>query len=105
VKKVHDLQARLHSISLTLSGDGSMARREFETRPSLNDRISTIESGMWNTTCAPTDTYRKSLQVAASQLAQVINDLKSVQAELQQAEQELDTLGAPWTPGRTPWKK
>ncbi len=105
VKKVHDLQARLNNISLTLSGDGSMARREFETKPSVNDRISTIESGMWNTTCAPTDTYKKSLQVAASQLGQVITDLKSVQAELQQTEQELDALGAPWTPGRMPWKR
>ncbi|MBK9637544.1 MAG: glycosyl hydrolase [Bacteroidetes bacterium] len=105
VKSLNDIQVRLNAINLKLFGDGSLAKREFETAPSINDRIGTIEYGMWNTTTAPTGTFRKSFAIADKELKQVISDLKSIGADMQGIENTLDQLKAPYTPGRTPFAK
>ena len=105
VKSLHDIQVRMNAINLKLFGDGSMAKREFETAPSINDRVGTIEYGMWNTTTAPTGSYRKSLAIAQKELNQVIADLKSIGTEMKNIETTLDQIKAPYTPGRTPFGK
>ena len=79
-----------------------MARREFETTPSLNDRIGTIEGGMWNTTSNPTGTYRKSYTTAEKQLREAVTSLSEISASIAVFESRMDTLKAPWTPGRKP---
>jgi len=95
----------LNAINLKLFGDGSLAKREFETAPSINDRIGVVEYGMWNTTTAPTGTFRKSFAIAEKELKQVIADLKSIGADMQSLENTLDQLKAPYTPGRMPFAK
>lgn len=98
-------QQRLNAINRQLNGDGSLARREFETTPSINDRIGNIEGGMWSTTSAPTGTYRKSFQLAEKQLNEVINQVQALSTDVQSMETRLDQLKAPWTPGRKPGMK
>ncbi|MBP7243928.1 MAG: glycosyl hydrolase [Bacteroidia bacterium] len=105
VKSLNDIQVRLNAINLKLFGDGSLAKREFETAPSINDRIGVVEYGMWNTTTAPTGTFRKSFAIAEKELKQVIADLKSIGADMQSLENTLDQLKAPYTPGRMPFAK
>jgi photosystem II stability/assembly factor-like uncharacterized protein len=105
VKSLHDVQIRMNAINLKLFGDGSMAKREFETAPSINDRVGTIEYGMWYTTTAPTGSYRKSLAIAQKELNQVIADLKSIGTDMKNIENTLDQIKAPYTPGRTPGGK
>jgi photosystem II stability/assembly factor-like uncharacterized protein len=105
VKSLNDIQVRLNAINLKLFGDGSLAKREFETAPSINDRIGVVEYGMWNTTTAPTGTFRKSFAIAEKELKQVIADLKSIGADMQGLENTLDQLKAPYTPGRMPFGK
>ncbi len=102
IQRVEMAQGRINSISIKLFGDGSLSKREFETVPSISDRVSTIESGMWNTTCAPTGTFKKSFDVAAKQLHEAIDELKSIAAEIKEIDHQLDLLKAPWTPGRVP---
>ncbi len=105
VKSLHDIQVRMNAVNLKLFGDGSMAKREFETASSINDRVGTIEYGMWNTTTAPTGSYRKSLAIAQKELNQVIADLKSIGDDMKSIESTLDQIKAPYTPGRTPFGK
>ena len=105
VKNVNDIQVRMAAINLKLNGDASLAKREFETAPSINDRVGTIEYGMWNTTTAPTGSYRKSFAIAEKELNQVIADLKSIGNDMKNIETTLDQIKAPYTPGRTPFGK
>lgn len=102
VKSVNDLQTRMNAINIKLSGDVSLAKREFETPPSINDRVGTIEYGMWYSTTAPTGSYRKSFAIAEKELKQVAADLKGVGAEMETIENALEQAKAPHTPGRTP---
>ncbi len=102
IARAEAVHQNMQRISRVMNGDGSLARREFETAPSLNDRIGNIEGGMWSTTSAPTGTYRKSYQVAQKQLKEVIAQLEAVSSEIQQMEVRLEQLKAPWTPGRKP---
>lgn len=102
VQAVHLFGERLQAIGLRLNGDGSLARREFETVPSINDRISTIEGGVWGTTSTPTSTYSRSLEIAIKQLKAVISDLRTLANDVVTIERQLDNIRAPWTPGRLP---
>lgn len=89
-----------------MNGDASLAKREFETPPAINDRISTIESTLWNATSAPTQTAMQSFEIASKQFAALLPELKSIDEEIQKVEATLEKNGAPYTPGRLPeWRK
>ncbi len=101
-KKVQGLRQQMNDLGRSLNGDASLARREFETKSSINDRIGRVQGGMWNVTADPTTTYRNDLEVAERQLKPVVDGLKSIGAELNVIEQVLAKSGAPYTPGRRP---
>ena len=105
VKSVEDLEAKMDAFILKLNGDGSLAKREFETPPSINNRVGSIEGAMWSSTTAPTGTMKKSFAIADKDLKQVIIDLKSIGNDMQSIEAMLDQLKAPHTPGRKPFTK
>jgi photosystem II stability/assembly factor-like uncharacterized protein len=106
LQKSSELRKKLQSIGLRLNGDASRARREFETAPSVNDRIGTIEYGVWTTTSRIPKTYMDSYEIAASEFAQIIEELKLAEKELELLEKEMEDSNAPYTPGRWPvWSK
>jgi hypothetical protein len=49
-----------------------------------------------------TGNYRDSFAIAERQFTAALQELKSIAAELAALEDELQELGAPWTPGRIP---
>lgn len=106
LKKTYDLQRRLNAVNTALNGDATLARREFETPPSLNGRVGLIEDGMWNTTSAPTETYQENFRIASRQFSPLLNELKAIAREMEALNKELELKGAPATPGRWPdWKE
>jgi hypothetical protein len=105
IKKAYDIKGSLNALSLQLNGDATRSRREFETVPSINSRVGLLEDGMWNTTCAPTQTFEENYKIASRQLGPVIEGLKTVVQSIEAIERELEMKGAPYTPGRWPvWK-
>jgi len=105
IKKAYDIKGQLNALSLQLNGDATRTRREFETVPSINGRVGLLEDGMWNSTCAPTQTFEDNYKIASKQLGPVIEGLKTVAQSIEAIEQELELKGAPYTPGRWPvWK-
>ena len=105
LQKAYDLNRRLNAVNVQMNGDATLSRREFETPPSLGARVSLIEDGMWNTTSAPTETFRENYAIAATQFGPLLNELKDIAKELEGIRQQLEQKGAPATPGRWPdWK-
>jgi hypothetical protein len=103
--KAYRLQQELLAIKLILSGDQFKARREFETPPSINDRVSGIEYGVWSSTAPIPKLYTESYAIAAKQFTVVLADLKKTDAAMEAVEKELEIKNAPYTPGRWPeWK-
>jgi photosystem II stability/assembly factor-like uncharacterized protein len=102
---IHQLENRLNQVNIKLNGDGSLAKREFETSPSINGRIGNIVGGLWATTSAPTQTYINSYELAKKQFTSVYQEVKNISADLAKLEQTLEMQHTQYTPGRLPeWK-
>ena len=105
-KEVFDIEKRLNAVNVQLNGDATLAQREFETLPSINERIQIVTGGLWNTTAGATQSFMQSFEIAGKQFEPVLAEIKSIGETVKKLEAELEKQGAPYTPGRIPdWKK
>lgn len=99
------IDKRLTEFNNKFNGDVTLARREFETAPSLNGRINFVIGSLWNSTAAPTQTQMMSYTIAENDFTALYNELKKLDTDIKNLEQELEKNDAPYTPGRMPeWK-
>ena len=79
-----------------------MSSRQEPLPWSVADRVGTIHGRLLNVRSDVPGLYEDSYAVAASQFADVLSNLRSINAELEQLESHLEKIGAPHTPGRVP---
>jgi photosystem II stability/assembly factor-like uncharacterized protein len=96
------LASRMQELRVGLNGDSTLANRYEPTPVSLVSRINTIAFAHWDSRAEVPQTLRDSYAAADSEIREVLAELKSIEADLRQFEQELESEGAPWTPGRIP---
>ncbi|MFN3305676.1 MAG: VPS10 domain-containing protein [Candidatus Kapaibacteriota bacterium] len=100
---IRDVQASLDTINMKLNGNPTLYRLNENQPPSVVNRLYYILWGLWATTQEPTETQRKSFSYAKEELAMVIDKLKNIsQNVIPNLEKLLDSINAPWTPGRIP---
>ena len=105
LEQAHAANQELISIRLKLLGDQTRSQREFETIPSINERVSGIEGSVWSSTAPIPTIYTESYTVAAKQFTVLLGDMRRAEALILQLEKELEVNKAPYTPGRWPeWK-
>lgn len=103
---VINIESDLRELNRKLNGDQLRARYEGGTPTSVKGRVDLITGALWSTTAAPTNTFIKSYDAAASKFDEILNDLKSIDNSIKIVESELEKSGAPYTPGRIPeWRK
>jgi hypothetical protein len=103
---VLNMESDLKELNRKLNGDQLRARYEGAAPTSVKGRVDLITGALWSTTAAPTNTFIKSYETAASKFDEILNDLKSIDNNIKQVETDLEKSGAPYTPGRFPeWKK
>ncbi len=102
--KATKLQQSLTDLNIRLNGDGTVASRQFETIPSINDRIYGIQGALWTSTAPVPKTYTDSYEVAKRQFDSFMTDLRTMDTQVRALEDELEANGAPYTPGRWPKK-
>ena len=106
LKDLRDLQMRIELVTRALNGDNSLQKREFESAPSIQSRVGNIMGNLVSGTSSPTNTFKNSYEVAATDFERILNETKSIGNEVHRLETLLDQNGAPYTPGRVPdWKK
>ena len=94
------LRVELRSLSRRLNGDRSRSPHE-EPPESISSRINGVVFAHWNSTANPTDTQRRSLEIAREQLRGLAGELRAVvDGGLAEIDSALDAADAPWTPGR-----
>ena len=99
---INALDTALHDVNDQLNGDPILRRHNEPFPPSLLDRVNTAVNGL-TTTSPPTATHRQELATAQEQLGPLLDRLhKLIEVDLTGIEKQLNTLGAPWTPGRIP---
>jgi hypothetical protein len=96
------LKQQLHDLDRTMNGDATLARNQFETPPSISDRIGRAEYGLWEVTSEPTQVYREAYRIAAKQFGPALTELKRISREVDALEKQLEINNAPYTPGRWP---
>lgn len=105
-EQVLAIQGKLNEINKQMNGDGLRARYEVVAPISLKGRVDMITGALWNTTSAPTETFRSSYNIAADGFGQILTSLQSVTEDIRQIEILLEKYKAPYTPGRLPeWKR
>jgi hypothetical protein len=99
------MQTELNDILVALRGDRTRSRRNVFTPPSISDRVNRIVNGQWESTAAPTITNLNDYQWAAEAFAKELDRLEALSSDIDAFETDLESAGAPWTPGRLPiWK-
>ncbi|MBL1215346.1 MAG: glycosyl hydrolase [Ignavibacteriae bacterium] len=97
------IKIKLNEIDRQLSGDKTLSKLKVTAPPSIGGRISDITWGLWNTSSAPTQTQIESYKITAEEFKPLLNDLKIiVENDLKNLESKMESIGAPWTPGRIP---
>ncbi|MDH4058464.1 MAG: glycosyl hydrolase, partial [Cyclobacteriaceae bacterium] len=102
LEKAYALNLQLIKLSILLNGDRSKARREFETIPSINERVGTVEYSVWSSTSQIPTTHSESFATASSQFTTLLAEMRKVNADIEALEKQLELKGAPYTPGRWP---
>ncbi|MEO0897293.1 MAG: glycosyl hydrolase [Bacteroidota bacterium] len=106
MKELRALEKRLDAVGIKLQGDRSLASRNFETPPSISDRMGRIGYGLWRSTSEPTQTFKDAYAVAAEEFEPVYKEIESIAKAIADMEDKLEKWGAPYTPGRLPgWEK
>jgi hypothetical protein len=105
MSKVVALSKELDNISLKFSGQPAKASSE-EIPPAtvpLNWRVNHMIFPNWEATSNITKNQKVAYEVLSEELPAIINDLKRIQdVDLKAIEKELNSIDAPWTPGRLP---
>jgi photosystem II stability/assembly factor-like uncharacterized protein len=92
---------RLQDVYEKLTGDKVVSAHNEPTPPAIIDRMQ--RSLTWGSSSAPTRTQEDAYRYAAQALAPVLEDLrKLIEVDLRRLQDQMESLGAPWTPGRVP---
>jgi hypothetical protein len=93
----------LKDLAEKLNGGSVVGRYNEPTSTPIVSLVGNVVDGQWTTSAAPTKTQRDSYAMAAAAFAPVLADLrKLVETDLAAVEKQMESAGAPWTPGRIP---
>lgn len=109
MEKVNELEADLEDILWAFRGQEPKASSEenWPAPPTINDRLWSIMAPHWSSTSAVTQTQRDQLELLEEEFPPVLEKIRMIKDEKMPAiEEELERLGAAWTPGRLPeWNR
>jgi len=100
------IDSKLRDIDIAMRGDSSFGQLGQPAPPSMVDRINDATFSQLTNPLPTTKTRRDSLDIAASEFAELLPRLQKIAREdFPALEKRLDAAGVPYTPGRIPdWK-
>jgi hypothetical protein len=99
--RLYKFDQRLAALKLQLIPDELLNERNEPSAPSIRERVGRVASMHWETRQLPTNTQRRSVDVARQEFAELLLALSSlIETDLTQLEADVEASGAPWTPGR-----
>jgi hypothetical protein len=93
--QIRQLTERVQNLQVQLNGDGSLAKREFEVAPSLNDRMGNAVWNSWYYSGSPTGIQTAELNAVRDALPALIQECQSLDMELQGIRSYLRSIGGP----------
>ena len=105
LQKIYAVKKDIIPVKLKLYGDDTKARREFETKPAISDRLYGVVYSIWNSTSDVPQTIKDAFSIAEKQYNELYPEIKELHSKTEKIEAELNKNKAPYTPGRWPDKK
>ncbi len=103
IDEVASIDKRLNEILKALRGETVLRARQENLPPSISERVNTIVNEQRMSTARPTQTQLDAYQIAAQEFELELKKLRAlVEVDLARLEKAMETIGAPWTPGRIP---
>ncbi|TND07956.1 MAG: glycosyl hydrolase BNR repeat-containing protein [Bacteroidetes bacterium] len=102
VKEIRSIESTIATLEQKFNGDGSVAKREYETLPGLTGLVENIVGNLWLTSAQQTGTYETKLADAKKAFGPVYGEVKALKERVEALEKTLDNNKAPYTPGRFP---
>jgi photosystem II stability/assembly factor-like uncharacterized protein len=93
---------RVTAVQRALRGNETLRGLESGSPSSIQSRVNSATAGARGLTGAPTGTQQTNFTIASEDLNAEIGKLKALETELRKFEQQLETAGVPYTPGRWP---
>lgn len=103
LKRLDTIRLALADLKIELYGDPTIGRRQEADAPGISERIGGVIEGMTDITSPPTETFRQQVSYARDAYTKAQKELRRIVGQdLVKLEEDLEKLGAPWTPGRLP---
>lgn len=100
-KRLYDLKIKLMKLDVVLNGNRSKQQVGEKTKPTLSDRLSVANIGTGLSTYGPTETHKRSLEIAQNMLKDIQRKLAQiVNQDIPNMEKALQNAGAPWVEGQ-----
>ena len=97
------IEKNTRAILRALSGDAERQKRNEPVASSINDRIAAIMEGERFSLAKPTESHVEDYNIAAAEFTEQLAKLHTmVEVDLAKLVKDMETAGAPWTPGRVP---
>ncbi len=96
LEKNAQIKSKSIQLHIDLWGDSSLQKREFETSPSVSDRLFTIVSTLWVSTAAIPKMYKDSFNIAQKQFETIQQKVDTLNTELTALEKEIHAKGGPY---------
>ncbi len=90
------LELQLLAVERKLNDDQTMSQREFQTPPSLMDRISDVVWDSYGSTGAPTASQRKNISIAKVMYNDLRKQIQIISDKVEEIGETLTELGAPY---------
>ena len=100
MKKALAVKTNLDSLQVLIYGDRLTEGRSEAIAPALHSRLSNAIYECWSSPEMPTGTHRKDIEIVKTHNTSILADLLSAEKAIEELNQQLDVIGAPYTPGR-----
>ena len=92
---------RLYELDQALSGNRTIDAFGHPQVPTVSRRLRVASMGGDMSDYGPTETHRRSLEIAAAEFGEIEVDLRQlIDVDLSALEAQMEAAGVPWTPGR-----
>ena len=99
---LREIEAQLAVIGVALEGDKTVSGRNEPVAWSVSQRAGIVYQRLLDMRSPVPGLYEESYAVAAREFETLLRDLQAAGRNLGALEQRLESMGAPWTPGRKP---
>lgn len=101
-QKIRQLEQQLAGLNLLLVGDSTVSSRSEPIAWAVRGRTNSLYYALSGNQFKVSGNHLASLEIAESEYSRMSAQLKALAKELDEFEQQMEDVGAPWTPGRIP---